>query len=266
MNSYEQKQADKRDRLLERARNIRGRGFELEAAGRKALEIIPFGQPILVGHHSERGDRAYRGRAVGKIDRGYALMNEATNIERRAEALGSGGISSDDPDAVVKLTAQVEILRHSHARMLIINKVHAAYFKRPDSILSAEISDAERKMVASYVPRYSWEKHPFAPYQIKNSSASIRRIEKRIEQLQTLRAKPALCPAASGAGWTMREDADENRIMFTFPGKPAEDVRVLLRHYAFLWSPSRGAWVRKITPNARFATQQLITRLDKITV
>ena len=32
------------------------------AAGDKALSVIPFGQPILIGHHSEKRDRNYRRR------------------------------------------------------------------------------------------------------------------------------------------------------------------------------------------------------------
>lgn len=54
-----------------------------EAKERKATQLsqeaermagaIPFGQPILVGHHSERGDRSFRSR----IDRKYSAASEA---------------------------------------------------------------------------------------------------------------------------------------------------------------------------------------------
>src|SRR5256885_15609225 len=46
-----------------------------EAARKTAdnlASVIPFGQPILVGHHSERGDRSYRNR----IDRNYRKESE----------------------------------------------------------------------------------------------------------------------------------------------------------------------------------------------
>ena len=42
-----------------------------DAAGKRA-EGIPFGQPILVGHHSERRDRNYRARIAAGMDRGLA--------------------------------------------------------------------------------------------------------------------------------------------------------------------------------------------------
>ena len=56
-------------------------------------------------------------------------------------------------------------------------------------------------------------------------------------------------------GYTYREDPEENRVMFIFDGKPAENVRQLLKSHGFKWSPTRGAWVRQITGNALFAAR-----------
>jgi Domain of unknown function (DUF3560) len=58
MNAYEEKQEAKRERLLERSKKLRAESAAKFDAGTKALEAIPFGQPILIGHHSERSDRA----------------------------------------------------------------------------------------------------------------------------------------------------------------------------------------------------------------
>src|SRR4051794_4138295 len=55
----------RRERLERRAERLRGwadgRDAKADAAyeaSRAATEHIPFGQPILIGHHSERGHRA----------------------------------------------------------------------------------------------------------------------------------------------------------------------------------------------------------------
>lgn len=63
MNDYEQRRQDRIDRLRERAEKKGAESDALVEAGMSALRAIPFGQPILVGHHSESRDRSYRARA-----------------------------------------------------------------------------------------------------------------------------------------------------------------------------------------------------------
>ncbi|MNT54138.1 hypothetical protein D3C72_1912720 [compost metagenome] len=58
-------------------------------------------------------------------------------------------------------------------------------------------------------------------------------------------------------GFVMKIDNDENRIMFIFDGKPEDAIRAALKARAFKWSPSRGAWVRKITANALAEAERL---------
>ena len=62
---------------------------------------IPFGQPILVGHHSE-GARpelpgAHRHRTM---TRASPRAIKAERLRERAASVGKGGVSSDDPSAV----------------------------------------------------------------------------------------------------------------------------------------------------------------------
>ena len=232
MNSYKERQQAKRERLEERARRTRQHAEALHKDGWERLQQISVGQPILVGHHSEKSDRAYRGRAVGKIEKSFKLSNYADELESRAEAVGTGGISSDDPEAVQKLEAKLLEKQDAHALMVEKNK--------------------EARSLGQ--PR------PFMAYQLSNSNINIRSIKQRIEQLRAMNTAPRAEPVV-GNGWKMTEDADENRIVLKFTEKPNEELRALLKSYAFLWSPSWGAWVRKITPNARFAAQQLVAKL-----
>lgn len=262
MNHYQAKLDRRREGLRKAAQKRREQGEALASDGRRALEAIPFGQPILIGHHSERGDRAYRGRAVGKIDRGYALQNEADALEARADSVGTGGISSDDPEALDRLQKYLEKLQEEQARMKRVNLAHAAYKKNPVSLETAELTQKEKELVRNFIQPYSWIKHPFAPYQMKNNNANIRRIEKRIELLKKLGTTPAPEPI-SGAGWTLHQDRDENRIVVKFAERQSEDITKILRSWGFLWSPSRTAWVRKITPNALYAAKRLAEALPK---
>ncbi|HEV7768140.1 MAG TPA: DUF3560 domain-containing protein [Thermoanaerobaculia bacterium] len=228
MNTYERKQEDKRERLRAAAEKRRSASQTLYSAGQQALEAIPFGQPIHVGHHSERSDRAYRARAVGKIDRSFQLSAEAEKLEARADSVGTGGISSDDPQAIDKLRTKLDGLREIHAAMVSANK-------------EARAKD---------------QPAPYVACQLTNSNANIRRITQRLERL----AKAAITPEAdpiTGNGWTIREDRDENRILIAFEQRQPEDTVRLIRSRGFIWSPSRTAWVRKLTRNATRAARQL---------
>ena len=64
---------ERRERKVEKRGEWAGKARERSdaafgAAGKMA-EAIPFGQPILVGHHSEKRDRRYRGRMHAKMDK-----------------------------------------------------------------------------------------------------------------------------------------------------------------------------------------------------
>ena len=231
-NIYEEKQARRKEALQRRAAGLRAKADELYDTGRKALEVIPFGQPILVGHHSEKSDRSYRGKAIGKIERSFEMGGKADDAERKAESVGTGGISSDDPQAIEKLEKKLLEAEESHAFMLQCNK--------------------DARKCGNVIP--------YLHYQISNSRGRITAIKNRIQGLERIASQPAAA-SLSGDGWKIAEDADANRIVLTLEARPDDRLKNLLRSYAFLWSPSRKAWVRKITPNARFAVKQLVTKL-----
>src|SRR3546814_16447475 len=73
-------------------------------------EAIPFGQPVLIGHHSEGRDRNYRQRIHNTFGKTFDLQKKADHYTKKAASVGDGGISSDDPDAIAKLLRQVKQL------------------------------------------------------------------------------------------------------------------------------------------------------------
>ena len=100
MNDFESERAAKAARfrqLAEKHANIAtGRHF----AARQRLEMIPLGQPILVGHHSEKRHR----KGLTRIDEHFAKAKEhydkAEYFRRRAAAAESNVvIFSDDETA-----------------------------------------------------------------------------------------------------------------------------------------------------------------------
>lgn len=262
MNSYEQKQADRRERYEERAEKAAAESDALYAAARKRSEVIPFGQPILVGHHSERRDRNYRAGIHRMTERSFALSDKAAHYQEKAASVGTGGISSDDPDALVKLRAELAECEASQQRMKDANKA-IRVGKTPDKQLPKLValgfseSAAQTLLKGDHCGRVG-----FAPFQLSNNNANMTRIKKRIEDLEARRSREAV--EIKTEGYTYREDAEENRVMFEFNGKPAEDVRTVLKRYAFKWSPSRSAWVRQLSNAGIYAGKQVRVELDKL--
>jgi Domain of unknown function (DUF3560) len=107
MNRYEHKQASRRERLMACAQRLQAESATTYKQAQSMASVIPFGQQILVGHHSEGRDRHYRECIHNTYGWDFALSDAAERAEQRAAGVGTGGISSDDPDAAEKLCAQL---------------------------------------------------------------------------------------------------------------------------------------------------------------
>lgn len=262
MNSYEQKQQARRERLLDASAAADKRSELAFGASREATAGIVFGQPILVGHHSERRHRRAIERSDGAMRRCVDESERAKELARRADAVGTGGISSDDPDAINKLRAELEELSANQEKMKAANKAIRAG-KTPDKQIPALVTlgfseDAAQGLIkGDFCGRVG-----FPSYKLSNNNANMKRIGDRIEQLERLRQRAPV--EAQTEDYTYREDQDENRVMFIFDGKPSKDIRALLNRHAFKWSPSREAWVRQLTGNAIYAGRQVREGLARL--
>lgn len=61
------------EELAEKNKNLSKSLFEKSG---KMAEVIPFGQPILVGHHSEKADRNYRNKIQNKMSKSVEAGNK----------------------------------------------------------------------------------------------------------------------------------------------------------------------------------------------
>lgn len=262
MNHYEARQAARRERLEARAEKASADSNATFRRARTMGEAIPFGQPILVGHHSEGRDRRYRGRIHDTYGKAVALSDKANHYAGRAAAVGTGGISSDDPDAVAKLRKDLEERKATQERMVAANKAIRRN-KTAESQRAALVTlgYTEEQAAALLQPDFA-KRIGFPSYALQNNNASIRRIEARIKELEANAQRQD--KEHAGKGYTYREDAAENRVMFLFAGKPDAETRALLKRHAFNWSPSREGkpWVRKITNAALYAAAEVRKILD----
>lgn len=261
-NSYEQKQAAKKERYLEMADNARSRSNAGFNQASDMAKSIPFGQPILVGHHSEKRDRNFRARITNNFDKAFAEQDKANHYEKKAARVGTGGVSSDDPDAVVKLKEQLVGLEKAHETMKKTNALIRKYAKLDEAeqvkILIEQAGLTEKQAINVLNPAHTNTKG-FASYALTNNNANIRRIKKRIETLEAKSKREN--KEVTGAGYVYREDVEDNRVMFIFDGKPSEAIREVLKCQAFKWSPSRGAWVRMLNNAGLYAAEQVVKGL-----
>ena len=261
MNSYETKQQARKERLEERAAQANSNSDAAYRASHKATEGIVMGQPILVGHHSEARHRGAIKRADSCMRKSVEEARRAEELQRRADAVGTGGISSDDPDAVRKLREQLATITGNQEFMKAANKVVKSKKSDQDKIAGLVAMGFSEESAARQLRPDNGGRVGFPSYMLSNNNANMRRIEQRIKDLEAQAQRES--KVIEGGGYTYHEDTDENRVMFRFPGKPAEDVRQVLKKHGFRWSPSRNAWVRQLTGNGVFAGQVVRGWLDQ---
>jgi len=259
MNTYEEKQARRKEYYEAKAAAARAESHEQYNTFKKMADVIPMGQPILVGHHSEKSDRAYRGRMTGHMDKSIELSKKAEYYQQKAESVGQGGISGYDPDAVTKLKEKLDKLKEQQERMKAANKALRLKDTEKGNARLREQGYSEKQIEELRTPD-CFGCIGFASYTLTNNNANIRRIEKRIKQLEAAKEHEGEEKETDLYSYRI-EDA---RVQFTFDGKPEPCVRDILKRHGFKWAPSRGAWVRQATANGRYAAKSVMQELDDL--
>lgn len=252
----------RRVRLESAADRARAESSRRCSAAHAAIDGIPPGQPILVGHHSERRHRA----ALDKHDRNMRAAIDAdkaaAELAARADAVGGGGISSDDPEALAKLRARLVELETRQEHMKAANRVIRRNKGDPATCVAAlqaqgfTEAQAQALLKPDYMGRIG-----FADYAVKNNNANARRIRERIAVLERQAAETCEGEQARSRGGVVYR-IEDNRVQLVFPGKPEERVRDRLKSSGFRWSPTAGAWQRQLSNAGKYWAGEFITWLD----
>jgi hypothetical protein len=149
-------------------------------------------------------------------------------------------IMAGDADATERLADKIAKAEATHERMKAINRAYDAFKKDPASLDKSDLSDAEKAAVRKWTPEFSFDRHPFPPYALSNSSANIRRMKERLEQVS--RAKTETTTQAEGTAAKYEDCPPDNRVRLFFPGKPSAEIRDTLKSGGFRWTPSLGCW------------------------
>jgi hypothetical protein len=264
-NTYEARQASRKERLLSRAAAARERAQNRFQAAHGAVAGIPMGQPILVGHHSEARHRGAIARADRAMRDGVDASEQAERLEQAAASVGAGGISSDDPSAAEQIRVKVARLEKTQARDKAINaairKAGTDDSKAIAAIVAILLPESEQpserlRELASGFLRPDFAGRVGVPaYVLQNRNAEIRRLRERLEGLE---ARAADKTSEREIGSVRIEDnVEENRIRLFFPTKPGADLISRLKSAGWRWSPTVGAWQRMRGNAATYSAEQI---------
>lgn len=185
MSTYRERREARAERLKGWADKREVRAEAELGTARSIGEHIPFGQPILVGHHSERGHRRDLNRINGAMRRSAESSEKAASMKSRAaniEAQLDVAIYDDDPDAIERLTERLAALEAERDRI----KAYNASCRKgsPDT---SRLTEEERRDLASIarVAAYQLGKGgSFPSYKLSNLSGNIKRNRDRLTRLQ----------------------------------------------------------------------------------
>jgi hypothetical protein len=217
---------------------------QLYLKSKEMASMIPMGQPILVGHHSEKSDRRYRAKIDSTMLRSIEADRKAEYYADKAQTIRENdAIFSDDPEAILKLEQKLAMLKGTHEFVKAANKL----VRKNDQEGFLKLKFAKPGMWEELRTR-NWWGVGFGPFVLSNNNANIKRIEKRIAGLKALAETFAVDMTINGV--RIFENRDAGRLQLLFDGKPAAEVIKQLKQHGFRWCRTEVAWQRHISSNA----------------
>ena len=257
---YHIRQAEKLTRYQDLATKHGRQADQLSTRAHDMAACIPMGQPILVGHHSEKRDRNFRDRIHRTWEKSVEEQEKAQHYAWKAARIEENrSVSSDNPEAVDLLKEKLQKLEANRDKFKAINKIVKS--RRKDYSQEQKIADLmkigvkEKTAIDLFTPDFCG-RIGVPDYVLTNDGAEIRRLKARIEQL----GKDAEIETSERMIGDVRmvDSAEDNRIMLFFPGIPDQEVRTRLKQNGFRWSPSAGAWQAYRTNRSRAAVQWVL--------
>jgi len=227
---------EKQERRLERAEYMAQKHEQASKdrfeQSNKAVAGIPFGQPILVGHHSERMHRNAIKRSDTNMRKGFEHSDKAEHYKKKAENIKSNTtISSDDPEAIDKLKIKLDKMEQQRTKYKEHNK-------------------KARKQGTEQLPKYV----------LSNLGQNINTVKKRISYLEEQEKIPSQSKKINNV--EIKTNKVDNRVELYFPGKPSSDFRSKLKRNGFRWSPKKGAWQRQLNNSSLYWAEDLAKKYE----
>lgn len=255
---YEERQARRKAGLERAAEKAQKAASDAYGVTKEIVEMLPMGQPILYDHHSAPRHRKLLEKMDRKMRESINQTERANDLASRAAAVGTAGISSDDPQAIEKLQQKIADAEHSQAVMKAANAaIRKTKGKGDDARLAALIAAGltEEQARDAMTPD-CFGGIGFASYALSNNNANINRMKVRLVQLVREAEAPTGEIERTECG-VVHQVAD-NRVQVVFPGKPNREMCQFMRAHGFRWAPSAGAWQRHQNSAGRFHAHLVI--------
>ena len=171
-------------RREEWAEKAKDRAIARLGAAAELADQIPLGQPILVGHHSERHARRDRDRIHSNMDKGCEELRLAKHHEGKAAGIARAldrTIFSDDDDAVNRLCERIAEAEAKADRYKAINQAwRRSKGDLPTLIADGTVSPRLAETIKATMDQCSWLRAPFSTTNIR---ARVRADQKRLAAL-----------------------------------------------------------------------------------
>lgn len=213
-------------------------------AAHSAVEGIEFGQPILIGHHSEKKHR----RALERSDQHSRHAVESMDMADLHAGKASGlrdaldrSIYSDDDNAIAAIQARIDEREAEASRIKAYNATCRAAAKRGETHGDLSLLDEKQRQdllgIARVCSYQLGEGGQFPGYVLSNLRGNITSDKKRIEEI-TRREKKQAAAADSETGFVVT--GGEEYVSITFAEKPEREIINALKDSGFYWQG--GSW------------------------
>lgn len=227
-----ERKQEKREEWADKATARSGARFD---TAHKATEGIPFGQPILVGHHSEKRHRAALAKhdtnmrkAIDESALSSHHASKADGIERQLDT----SIFSDDADAIEQLETRIAEREAERDRWKEYNKT----CRKGQANLSL-LDDDQRRNIEACIRVQQAGPNLHAPsYIMSNLGGNIRSDRERIK---TIKARAARAQRAEDAGGVLIVERND-WCTVTFAERPERSILRELKDAGFGWGG--GSW------------------------
>ncbi len=262
---YEERKQMRIDRLYNAAEKAQNTS---DAAWERSNELskrFSGGQPVIVGHHSEKSARATQEKMHNAMARSVEYSEKASYLRQKAEAAEKNtAISSDDPNCIEKLEEKLENLTARRERFKAIN---AAYKKNKTCKGVEGISDELALKLDSEAKNNVFNNgKPIPDFELTNLGARIRDVKKRLESLKTIDEMPDETITYDGF-CEIESNPETNRVAIHFFNQISDDLRHELDMYGFRWAYTQKKWQKLRTPGnlkrAKYIVERAFERFKK---
>jgi frataxin-like iron-binding protein CyaY len=228
MKDYNERKELRKERLKAGIEKSKKEIESLNKRGNDISRFIPLGQPILIGHHSEKRHRRDIEKLNNYTKKRIEEYNKVEYYENKINSIENNNvISSDDPDAIIKLKEKLSKLEKLQEALKERNK-------------------QARKNKTEKVPAY----------ELSNNNQNMNSIKKRIALLES-KQNDLTKTILEKDGLKIIDNVEENRLQIIFDEKPAEEIRTKLKQNGFKYSYTNNAWQRFRSSSAVYTAKKL---------